>query len=546
MLRRMHPDWPESGIEGTLACFETRDDGTVAPWLTLDRHLSVLRGLWEHRPSARFPRIEEPVLFIHAGDGTSGPEGVSQLAVSQCCRNWPTCGSSGSTATTISTPNTPSEWPVSSVLWLAEPTALRRRPTMPRLLTIMGSGETAPTMVKTHRRVMEAVGATGAGDAVLLDTPYGFQENADDISTKAKEYFRASVGHPIEVASWRHADDDTVTRERALAAVADASYVFAGPGSPTYALRQWEGSALPQLLSEKLRSGGAVTFASAAALTLGVATVPVYEVYKVGAEPFWAEGLDLLAEVGLHVALIPHYDNAEGGGHDTRFCYLGERRLSALEPDLPDGVWVLGVDEHTALVIDLDAGTAAVEGNGTVTVRADGASAVFDTGTVLGLDQLRPGSGRPVATGAPDASPAGASAAQPDAGIGVLADAQRLTAAFDTALADRDPDGAVAAVLELEQSIVDWSADTLQSDERDQARAALRRMIVRLGEVAAVGAHDPRSVVAPYVGAVLAGRVAARDAKQYELADQLRDALVDIGLEIRDTPNGTEWLLPEA
>ncbi len=83
MLRRMHPDWPESGIEGTLACFETRDDGTVAPWLTLDRHLSVLRGLWEHRPSARFPKIEEPVLFIHAGDGTSGPEGVSQLAVSQ-------------------------------------------------------------------------------------------------------------------------------------------------------------------------------------------------------------------------------------------------------------------------------------------------------------------------------------------------------------------------------------------------------------------------------------------------------------------------------
>ncbi len=128
----------------------------------------------------------------------------------------------------------------------------------------------------------------------------------------------------------------------------------------------------------------------------------------------------------------------------------------------------------------------------------------------------------------------------------MLADAQRLTAAFDTALADRDPDGAVAAVLELEQSIVDWSADTLQSDERDQARAALRRMIVRLGEVAAVGARDPRSVVAPYVGAVLAGRVAARDAKQYELADQLRDALVDIGLEIRDTPNGTEWLLPEA
>ncbi len=420
---------------------------------------------------------------------------------------------------------------------------------MPRVLTIMGSGETAPTMVKTHRRVMEAVGATGPGDAVLLDTPYGFQENADDISTKAEEFFRASVGHPIEVASWRHADDDTVTRERALAAIADASYVFAGPGSPTYALRQWEGSPLPQLLAEKLRSGGAVTFASAAALTLGVATVPVYEVYKVGAEPFWAEGLDLLSEVGLHVALIPHYDNAEGGGHDTRFCYLGERRLSALEPHLPDGAWVLGVDEHTALVIDIDAGTATVEGNGTVTVRRDGSSEVFDVGTVLDVEALRPGAGRPVATGAPDtgsSGPVAASEPQPNAGVGLLSAVERLTAAFDTAVAERDPDGAVAAVLELEQAIVDWSADTLQSDERDQARAALRRMIVRLGEVAAVGARDPRSVVAPYVEAVLAGRVAARGAQAYALADQLRDALVDTGIEIRDTPDGTEWLLPDA
>ena len=286
-------------------------------------------------------------------------------------------------------------------------------------------------MIKTHRRVMEAVGATGPGDAVLLDTPYGFQENADDISTKAKEFFRASVGHPIDGRlAGATPDDDTVTRERALAAIADAKYVFAGPGSPTYALRQWEGSPLPQLLADKLRTGGAVTFASAAALTIGAATVPVYEVYKVGAEPFWAEGLDLLSEVGLHVALIPHYDNAEGGGHDTRFCYLGERRLSALEPELPDGAWVLGVDEHTALVIDIDAGTATVEGNGTVTVRRDGASEVFDAGTVIDLDELRPGSGparsrRPL----PSADGTGGDVAPVlNAGVGLTADVERLTA----------------------------------------------------------------------------------------------------------------------
>ncbi len=422
---------------------------------------------------------------------------------------------------------------------------------MPRLLTIMGSGETAPTMIKVHRRLMERVGATGPGSTVLLDTPYGFQENADDISARAQEFFRVSVGHPIDVADWRHADDPTVVREKALAAIADAAYVFAGPGSPTYALRQWEGSPLPGLLADKLRSGGAVTFASAAALTLGVASVPVYEVYKVGMPPFWAEGLDLLAEVGLPVAVVPHYDNNEGGNHDTRFCYLGERRLAMLEPELPDGAWVLGVDEHTALVLDLDAGTATVEGNGTVTVRRAGESVVFETGSELAIDDLRPGSGSGVAAPASavgDDAPTGAAgdaAPAPNAGIGLSADVTRCTEAFDAAVAGRDPDGAVAAVLELEQAIVDWGADTLQSDETDQARAALRRMIVRLGDVAAVGARDPRAVVGPYVEAVLAARIGAREARQYDLADQLRDALVDAGVEVRDTPDGTEWVLED-
>ncbi|MDQ3990608.1 MAG: hypothetical protein M3291_15720 [Actinomycetota bacterium] len=72
------------------------------------------------------------------------------------------------------------------------------------------------------------------------------------------------------------------------------------------------------MLAEKLADGGCVTFASAAALTLGVVTVPVYEIYKVGTAPPWVEGMDLLATAGLHAAVIPHaagvevQDTAEG------------------------------------------------------------------------------------------------------------------------------------------------------------------------------------------------------------------------------------------
>jgi len=62
-------DWPEEGRQGTLANFEVRDDGTIAPWLTFDRHLSVLHGLWEHEPSSRYPYVSVPTLLIAADTG---------------------------------------------------------------------------------------------------------------------------------------------------------------------------------------------------------------------------------------------------------------------------------------------------------------------------------------------------------------------------------------------------------------------------------------------------------------------------------------------
>jgi pimeloyl-ACP methyl ester carboxylesterase len=62
-------DWPAEGRAGTLANFEVRDDGTIAPWLTFDRHLTVLRGLWEHQPSSRYPYVSVPTLLIAADTG---------------------------------------------------------------------------------------------------------------------------------------------------------------------------------------------------------------------------------------------------------------------------------------------------------------------------------------------------------------------------------------------------------------------------------------------------------------------------------------------
>ncbi|HEU4426153.1 MAG TPA: hypothetical protein VFR67_26750, partial [Pilimelia sp.] len=352
------------------------------------------------------------------------------------------------------------------------------------LLVIMGSGETAPTMIKPHRAIFERIGDR---PAVLLDTPYGFQSNADDISNRAVGYFAASVGRSVEVVSWRREPDSALERERALAALRGAGWVFAGPGSPTYSMRQWRAGPIPQVLVDKLTGGGVVLFASAAALTLGSHTVPVYEIYKAGIDPHWVPGLDLFAEVtGLPAVVIPHYDNTEGGHHDTRYCYLGEGRLSRMEADLPAESFIIGVDEHTAVIFDFAARTVSVLGNGRLTLRYRGKSAVYGAGTVLDLYAL-PDLARGAATGAtPTPEPvavstsADAAAAEPDAApaTSLRAAADKIEAGFVAAMERRDVDGCVAAILELEQTLVDWSADTLTSDEGDHARGLLRAMIV--------------------------------------------------------------------
>ena len=160
------------------------------------------------------------------------------------------------------------------------------------LLVVMGSGETAPSLVKVHREVDLAT--PGDGPAVLLDTTFGFQVNADDLVEKTAGYFSASVGLPVELASWRRADLPEVERERTLALVGRARWAFAGPGSPTYTLRQWRGTPMPAALADIVARGGTLVFGSAAACTLGTHSIPVYEVYKAGADPYWEDGLDLL------------------------------------------------------------------------------------------------------------------------------------------------------------------------------------------------------------------------------------------------------------
>jgi cyanophycinase-like exopeptidase len=428
--------------------------------------------------------------------------------------------------------------------------------TLPRLLVIMGSGETAPTMKAPHRSVFERIASRGHDVApVMLDTPFGFQENAPILAASTTKYFSDSTSQDVAVAGLARTDgSDSAAIESAMSKVRDANWVFAGPGSPTFALRQWQRTGLREILAEKLApqdegGGGALVFSSAAALTLGVATVPVYEIYKVGMDPWWEPGLNLLADIGVNAAVIPHYDNQEGGNHDTRFCYLGERRLMMLEPDLPDGAFVLGIDEHTGVIIDLDAETVEIVGKGALTLRRNGHSVRHEAGTTMTLDVVRTGgvgtggdavpstvSDDPTSTNSVNTSTA---VAPPSLGR----TARELETLFNESIASGDSSAAVTAMLDLDAAITEWSADTLQSDEMDRARRALRSMIVKLGHAADDGLRDPRDVLGPVVEAALDARRVARQEKAYAVSDAVRDGLDAAGIEVRDTANGVEWVI---
>ncbi|MCS6910788.1 MAG: hypothetical protein NZM11_09530, partial [Anaerolineales bacterium] len=121
------------------------------------------------------------------------------------------------------------------------------------------------------------------------------------------------------------------------------------------------------------RFGAAVVFASAATLAVSAYTIPVYEIYKAGEDPHWRAGLNFLLPFGLNLIFVPHWNNSEGGAElDTSRCFMGRERFAELLRQLPGGHAVVGIDEHTAVVLDFATGECEVMGVGGVTVLRNG------------------------------------------------------------------------------------------------------------------------------------------------------------------------------
>ncbi|MEJ2655937.1 MAG: hypothetical protein P8012_01915 [Desulfobacterales bacterium] len=406
-------------------------------------------------------------------------------------------------------------------------------------IVLMGSGELTATMVEVHKNMLARF--PDSPTAVFLDTPAGFQLNVDEISRKAIEYFRIHVQKPLHVASYKSSENiSAFEAETAFHMLRNADFVLVGPGSPTYTVRHLQKTPIPEILINNIQSGGCLVAASAAALTIGRFTLPVYEIYKVGQDIHWADGLDILSQFDLNLVVVPHWNNAEGGTHDTRFCFMGEPRFSLLEKLLPDDITILGIDEHTACIIDLNTQQIDIQGIGDITIRKKGHEIKFGKRDQIHLETLDKGMSqrdwRPKEFDA-----VGQAGVPEDSEAYFFNKINKINASFRNGLCHHDPHKTTNALLELDSTI--WKAQRNLEDEENisQAREILRDSIVLLGAELGVSPRRLRQYLSPLVEQMLHLRARFRNEQKWSEADHIRKILQQCNIKVEDKKDGFQW-----
>jgi hypothetical protein len=412
------------------------------------------------------------------------------------------------------------------------------------ILALMGSGELTATMVEVHKLLLSPY--LPEPQAMFLDTPAGFQLNADQIGKNAVGYFRQRVGCPLQVASFKSAETITeIEAARTYRQLRQADYLLVGPGSPTYTVRQLKRSPIPEIMIDLINRGGCLVMASAAALTAGKYTLPVYEIYKVGASPHWVQGIDVLGAFGLDMVVIPHWNNAEGGTHDTSRCFMGGTRFERLVEQLEEPLPVLGLDEHSACIMDFSSGIFTVHGIGSVVLREGAVQRRFASGRGYPLSLL---------TGKGDIVPPDAGEARDQTPLDLRAEAlpdfwprlHALTGEFSQGIDKGDLGRSAQALLEMDRLLWQAQGELENPEAIAQARDLFREKLAELGTCQMLSEASRSRLLAPLIDGLLAARQQFRETRHYEGADKIRDLLSNAGIFVEDTADGYRWRIREA
>lgn len=233
-------------------------------------------------------------------------------------------------------------------------------------LVLFGSGEIAPSSVVIYRELFLSLEKKDLHIS-LITSPAGFQPNVEHVYSEIRDYLLASLPDfnlTIDIVFANHRED--ADDEEIVEAVNHADIIFLGPGSPTYAVKTLQSTKLYDKILEKVKQGSSLILASAATLAFSKYCIPVYEIYKVGEDLHWVDGLNIYKDLWKECSIIPHFNNREGGVDlDTSYCYIGEGRAKEML-EHKEGREFVGIDEHTALIIDLENHSESVKGKGAV------------------------------------------------------------------------------------------------------------------------------------------------------------------------------------
>ena len=265
----------------------------------------------------------------------------------------------------------------------------------PGLIVLFGSGETSPTGRKIFEEIFRSLPASPR--LALLETPAGFELNSSQVIGRVGDFFTHRLQNyspQVEIIPARKRGlESSPDNPAVVAPLLLSDLIFMGPGSPSYAIRQLRDSLAWYYLLARHSLGAVLALASAATVAISALALPVYEIYKVGEELHWIDGLDFFKIYGLQLVFIPHWNNHEGGVElDTSRCFMGQERFVRLMEMLPDEVTIVGLDEKTALIMDPSRCDCRVKGLGKVTLLHTGHKHSLDEiGGQIGGDLL-PGS----------------------------------------------------------------------------------------------------------------------------------------------------------
>jgi hypothetical protein len=258
-------------------------------------------------------------------------------------------------------------------------------------IAFLGSGETSLAGGRIFESLARLV--TDPLRIAVMETTAGFELNSPQVAGRVADFLQNRLQNykpvidlvPARKLGTKFSPDNP----EILKPLLTANIIFMGPGSPSYAARQLTGTLAWDIIRARHRLGATLVFASAATISVGTWALPVYEIYKVGEDVHTKRGLDLFADYGMNLSFVPHWNNADGGiDLDTSRCFVGIERFDQWRSLLPVEHIVVGLDEHSGVILDFEAAYCEVSGVSSVSVLKHDEMQIHPAGAKFPLSEL--------------------------------------------------------------------------------------------------------------------------------------------------------------